>query len=169
MEILRPHVLFYRRYVDDCLLIAKREGLQLYLDEFNNYNENLKFTNELENNKKQTYLDLLIILIILENDKIITNWYIKPTASVRYINGFSHQQKKTVIILLVDKAIKLSDVTFQENNLPLIKEILSCNDYPLHFINANTKRRIHKHALTLHQQHFYDFIHFTETRFQSFH
>ena len=39
-------VLLYRRYVDDCLLIAKKDKIDEILSSFNNYNNNLQFTIE---------------------------------------------------------------------------------------------------------------------------
>ena len=42
---------FYKRYVDDILTAVKHENVNNILNCFNNYNINLKFTAELENNK----------------------------------------------------------------------------------------------------------------------
>ena len=42
----------------------------------------------------------------------------------------SNNNKITIIYSLVDKAIKLSDESFHNENLSLIKQLLFDNDYP---------------------------------------
>ena len=40
--------LFYRRYVDDTIMCVKNEQIRTVLKVFNDYNNNLKFTYEVE-------------------------------------------------------------------------------------------------------------------------
>ena len=42
--------LAYYRYVDDTLLIVKKEHVEIVLRVFNSYNEHLQFTHEIEEN-----------------------------------------------------------------------------------------------------------------------
>ena len=76
---------------------------------FNNYDPNLEFTHELENNSQINFLD---VSLIRKNNSIITNWYQKSIASGRIIHFLSShpiQQKKNIIYNLVDCAFLLSD------------------------------------------------------------
>ena len=117
-------VLLFRRYVDDRLLIAKKDKIEEILSSFNNCNNNLQFTIERETNNGINFLD---IQLIRTNNKIITNWFRKSTASGRYINYLSHHpetQKIAIIHSLVDKAIKLSDSQFHNENLKTVKHYL---------------------------------------------
>ena len=83
-------VLLFKRYVDDYLLIVKKDKIEEILSSFNNYNNNLQFTIERETNNSINFLDMQLIRT---NNKIITNWYRKSTASGRYMNYLSHHQK----------------------------------------------------------------------------
>ena len=135
-------VLLYKRYVDDCLLIVKKDKIEEILSTFNNYNNNLQFTIERETNNSINFLD---IQLIRTNNKIITNWYRKSTASGRYINYHSHHpetQKIAIVYSLVDKAIKLSDAQFHKQNLKIVKHYLSCNNYPQNIINRHISKRL---------------------------
>ena len=103
------YVLLYKKYVDDCLLIVKKDKIEDILSSFKNYNKNLQFTIEREKNNSINFLD---IQLIRTNNKIITNWFRKSTASGRYMNYLSHHpetQKIAIIYSLVDKAITLLD------------------------------------------------------------
>ncbi|EZA54490.1 hypothetical protein X777_05745 [Ooceraea biroi] len=83
--------------------------------------------------------------IIRDNNKLITNWYRKPTSSNRYINFFSNhplQHKIGVIFNLVDRALLLSYDRYHSTNIDLIKNILINNCYPLDFINRYIDRRV---------------------------
>ena len=76
--------MFYRRYEDDIFaLFRKEECLKLFLNYFNLWHENIKFTSEKETNNKLSFLDIEI-----SRDKIqfITSVYCKPTFS----GVFSH-------------------------------------------------------------------------------
>jgi len=52
-------------------------------------------------------------------------------------------QKKSVIIGLADRAIKLSDCEYRANAIKKAKEALKLNDYPEKLINTIFKNRIH--------------------------
>ena len=135
-------VLLHKRYVDDCSLIVKKDKIEEILSSFNNYNNNLQFTIERETNNSINFLD---IQLIRTNNKIITNWFRKSTASGRYINYLSHHpetQKISIIYSLVDKAIKLLDSQFHKGNLKTVKHYLSCNNYPSNIINKYISKRL---------------------------
>jgi len=142
LEKLNFKVSFYVRYVDDIFAIIPRDKIDTMVNIFNSYHERLKFTYELENNNKISFLNTTV----LRKDKIlITDWYQKPTFSGRYINYLSnhpHQYKINTIINLVDHAILLSNDLFHNKNIELVKQILTNNCYPSELVNQTIKKRI---------------------------
>ena len=137
--------LFYFRYVDDTILCVNKDHVDLVLEVFNNYNNHLKFTHELEDNNIINFLD---VSLIRDNNKIITNWYQKPMCSGRLLNFKSNhtmQQKRNIISNLVDRSFLLSDKKFHSNNLKLIYNMLIDNNYPKKFIDDCVQQRLRKH------------------------
>ena len=82
---------FYFRYIDDTIICVKKEHIDSVIKVFNSYDQNLKFTHELEVDNRINFLDLSLIR---NNRKIITNWFQKPTSSGRLINYFSNHPTK---------------------------------------------------------------------------
>ena len=104
---------------------------------FNMYSEHLQFTVERSRENKIRFLDTKIII---KDNCVITNWNRKPTYSGGLLNVHSqhpNNNKIAIIYSLVDKAIKLSDEIFHNENLSLIKKLLFDNDYPLDLINTH--------------------------------
>ena len=64
---------FYFRYADDTLLCVPLDKLQIVIDTFNEYHPKIQFTHEMERNNRISFLDLVIIK--LDNGKIVSNWY----------------------------------------------------------------------------------------------
>jgi len=56
------HLTLYYRYVDDIVLAAPTDKINLILESFNNYHERLKFTVEHEKDRPLSFLDLLITI-----------------------------------------------------------------------------------------------------------
>lgn len=140
---LNFEVPLYVRYVDDILLCLPQDRIQQVANEFNSYNERLKFTIEIPSGTSINFLD---ITIFLQNDRFVTNWFRKETWSGRYLNFFSYtplKYKISVITSMVDRAILLSDLQFHEQNLSLILKTLSNNNYPPKFVNKVMRKRQH--------------------------
>ncbi|XP_011861985.1 PREDICTED: uncharacterized protein LOC105558734 [Vollenhovia emeryi] len=115
--------IFYR-YVDDILTVLPKTKIDFVLSIFNNYHPRLRFTFETESHNSIPFLD--VTLIKDDNNKILTNWYQKPTFSGRYINYYSSHPLKykiNTIINLVDHAILLSDKKYWKQNIDLVKKI----------------------------------------------
>lgn len=132
---------YYCRYVDDIFCIVPTNKINDMIEVFNNYHQKLKFTHERSVEGKISFLDTELTL---ENDKVSTNWYRKPTYSGRLLHYRSNNpisQKKAVVYNLVDKAILLSDTRFYSENLNIVRNILLQNHYPIKFINENIKKR----------------------------
>lgn len=141
---LNFNVPLYKRYVDDCILALPIDKIDFTLDIFNQYDNNIRFTSEIEVDGKIPFLDLLLIR---ENQNIITNWYRKPTWSGRYLNYFSNhpiQQKIGIINMLIDRAINLSHKKFWNDNIELIKNTLFMNFYPESLISRTINKRLFK-------------------------
>ena len=51
-------LLFFGRYVDDIIMVIKKDSHQEILNEFNNYSKNLKFTVEKMSENKINFLDI---------------------------------------------------------------------------------------------------------------
>ena len=107
---------------------------------FNNINPNIQFTYEIEKDNNINFLDLLLI----NNDnKIITNWFQKSCFSGRFLNYNSYHprsHKICIIYNLVDRAIQLSDMRFHNKTIKFCKNLLLLNDYTTKFFNKYVKK-----------------------------
>ncbi|XP_044766183.1 uncharacterized protein LOC123322305 [Coccinella septempunctata] len=120
--------------VDDTFLLIPEDHIESTLDLFNSFHEKLQFTVEIENNKSLPFLD---VMVIRENDKMITDWYAKPSNSGRCLNFLSNhsfQQKKNVATNLIHRALALSHKTFEKKNIIKITNILLNSNYPPYYI-----------------------------------
>ena len=136
-------ILFYKRYVDDCLLAIPKGREQQILDTFNSFHHKLKFTIEIEENAQINFLDLTLIR---ENNRIYTKWYTKTVASGRYLNFNSEHHKvhkKNVITAVIDRAIKLTSPKHRTETIKKAKCLLFENNYPQYLVNKIAKKRIH--------------------------
>ena len=53
-------IIFFKRFVDDILIIAKKTEINNILETFNNYHPSLQFTLKKESNNKISFLDIEI-------------------------------------------------------------------------------------------------------------
>lgn len=144
LQQLPFQVPFYFRFVDDIFTAVPIGEINTILNVFNNYNHKLQFTIEKESQNKISFLD---VLLLRKGEEIITNWYRKPTSSDRILNFHSNHAPKykiNVINNLVDRGILLSSKQFHKDNIEKIKDILSKNCYPTHFINNVVDKRLRK-------------------------
>ncbi|XP_038116624.1 uncharacterized protein LOC119768907 [Culex quinquefasciatus] len=51
---------FFKRYVDDCLLCARLEDVEIVLEVFNSFHQRLQFTMEMEVDMKLKFLDVIL-------------------------------------------------------------------------------------------------------------
>ena len=142
LELLRIKLPFFLRYVDDIVCSVPNDKVDHILEIFNSIHPRLQFTMEIGVNDKLNFLD---VTLILNNERLIFDWYHKPTFSGRYLN-FSSQhpicQKRGTVIGLIDRVIHLSHPNFHSKNFSLIIEILLNNNYPLDFIFKTIQDRI---------------------------
>lgn len=145
-EILQKidfEMVFFKRFMDDCLTCIPINKVNEITNLFNSYHERLQFTYEIEENKRINFLDMNISYD--QEGKIKTNWYQKPTNSNRYLNYNStapQNYKKSVINSLVDRAVKLTDPSLRPKNMKKIKTILNKNSYPENLVNKCIANRV---------------------------
>jgi len=134
----------YIRYVDDILLAAPDNLLELILEIFNLFHERLNFTMEVSECDRINFLD---VTLIIENGIIKFDLYKKPTNSGRYLNFLSNhprEHKKGVISGLFDRILLLSHPSFHTKNIKDAIIILLQNGYPLQMIFSTINNRIRK-------------------------
>ncbi|XP_053686394.1 uncharacterized protein LOC128735938 [Sabethes cyaneus] len=144
-------LLYYRRYVDDCLCVAKEEHIQAILDTFNAFHERLEFTIEREQQGRIKFLDMMLTR---ENGKVRTNWLPKQTNG-RYLDYTSEspfQHKCNTVIALYDRAIKLTNINDRPAAIQTATKILEGNSYPDWFTRKLLKQRVHKHYNTIENE-----------------
>jgi len=135
---------FYIRYVDDILLAAPDNLLEVILEIFNPFHARLKFTMEVSECDRINFLD---VTLIIENGVIKFDLYKKPTNSGRYLNFLSNhpmEHKKGVILGLFVRILLLSHPSFHVKNIKDAIIILLQNGYPLQFIFSTINNRIRK-------------------------
>lgn len=134
--------LWYVRYLDDTCLCIKKDLVESVVKVFNNYHRKLKFTSEIETNKKLNFLD---ITIINHNSKLSFDWFQKPSSSNRILNfksNHSLQHKKAIIFNLIDRATLISSRQFHQKNINFVKHLLLLNEYPPQFVNFYINKRL---------------------------
>ena len=96
----------------------------------NGFNRHIRFTVERERDGVIPFLDMKVIRTT--NGAILTDWYRKPTASDRYIHAASSHPfsyKLNTIKGLKSRVLRLSDVSFHEKNLNILKDIFIKNGF----------------------------------------
>lgn len=145
LKALSYKPLIYCRFVDDTILAIPRDQIQNTINIFNSIDSNIKFTMEIESDKKLPFLDTLIIRS--SNGLLRTDWFRKKTWSGRYLNFDSWlpmSYKMNTISLLTQKILSLSDEEFHEKNFKLLQSTLTNNGYPKKIIKKvmeNTKQK----------------------------
>lgn len=129
---------FLKKYVDDVSSTVLENKIDETLRIFNNFGRRLKFTYEVEIDRKINFLDMT--LIHRTDKKIITNWYHKEISSNRILSFLSNHptsMKLNVITSFAKRVLSLSDPIFKGTNYRRITDILSNNQYPLSMIKKS--------------------------------
>lgn len=138
-----PRPKFLTKYIDDCLMAAKRHILCAIIDEFNAQDEALEFIATHENEQsKLVYLNLE-----LHNkhnlDVIYTSWYCKPFASGRLVNFNSSHPRTTIFNTMkayITQMFVLTHHSMHDSITGKAREILAANNFPLHIAATMIKR-----------------------------
>lgn len=121
---------FIKKYVDDIILAIPSNYVNQLKTIFESFDNNIRFTVEYEIENKINFLD---ITLIRNNNKIITNWFRKTTASGRLLNYLSDhpfKMKNNIVVSLIKRVLHISDTQFISDNLSKIYKILIDNNYP---------------------------------------
>lgn len=132
-------------YVDDTILAAPKDQLNLLLNLFNSFHQSMQFTMETEIDKRICFLDTEVCR--QSDGTLLTNWYSKPSNSGRVLNYYSTHpisQKIGMITGLLHRAINLSSPEFHSENYHKVKSLLMKNNYPINFINRNINKFKHR-------------------------
>ena len=135
---LLPYVpLFLKKYIDDVISTIPERHINETLHIFNNFSKTkrLKFTHELESERKINFLD--ITLIHRTDKKVITNWFSKDISSNRMLSFLSNHplsMKQNIITSFAKRVLTLSDPIFKGTNYRRIINILRQNQYPADMI-----------------------------------
>ena len=86
---VRPKV--WKRYVDDSFCIIKKNAVDSFHNSLNGIDQHISFTIEEENNNQIAFLDTLVTR---KNNALIVEVYRKPTHTDRYLDFFSHHDKR---------------------------------------------------------------------------
>ena len=118
---------FYRRYVDDTLVLIKPSDILAVLDKFNSFDKNLQFTVDTFTDNVIHFLDILI-----SSDN--TDVYYKSTHTGQYthFSSFEPFSRKTAWVKsLFHRASKLCSTSQRfENQVRKLKMFMSWNGFP---------------------------------------
>ena len=127
----------YRRYVDDIFVLCRdREHHEKFMEYMNTRHENIKFTEELEQNNTLPFLD---VAVTRSDEGFVTNLYRKSTFSGVFTNFFSFlsiQFKACLVSTLLFRCLQLSSSTdIFHKEVERLRGILAKNSYPLEFVD----------------------------------
>ena len=92
-------------------------------------------------------MNFLDLTLIRKDNKILTNWYAKPTTSERILNYFSihpNYMKLNVARSFIKRVLSLSDNEYKSNNITRIEQYLMKNNYPINIIKKLTRDEVYK-------------------------
>ena len=141
----------WKRYVDDTFTFVKKNHISEVIKEINSFHPNIKFTHEIEKEKKIAFLDVL--LKKLEDGSIETSVYRKPTNNNIYIhwNAYGPQQWKTGTLSgIVRRAYEIcSTDENRATELKFIHDVFTrINGYPRYLVDSILKKFEDKHRAT---------------------
>jgi len=158
LNSINCHLTFYHRYVDDIVMAAPSDKVDMIFNIFNEYHDRLKFTIEYESDRSISFLDLRLIVI---DNTIKIDWFHKTTYSGRLLSFHSNHpwcHKIGMIYGLLDRAFFLSHPSFHQKNIEFVINALLDNGYPLAFILDKLTKRIKKNLFLIKKSpnHFFD-------------
>lgn len=141
IESLDFPVEIIRKYVDDLFLALPANKIDYVQGIFNQQNEHIQFTVEVEQNCRLPFLDMT--LIRREDQTIRTEWYIKPIASGRFLNFHSCHplhHKMNVAFNFANRVKTLSTNIDLSEIKNTVRKHLAANDYPRSLISRVLNR-----------------------------
>ena len=102
----------WKRYVDDSFCIIKRNAVGSFHNSLNAIDQHISFTIEEENNNQIAFLDTSVTR---KDNSLIVEVYRKPTHTDRYLDFYSHHDKR-------HKISAAETLLYRANNLPNTKQ-----------------------------------------------
>ena len=124
-------IAFYCRYVDDTLLLIKRNTITTILEHFHKFDRNIRFTFDLFENTTPHFLDINIA-----GDGL--GIYRKDTFTGQYTNFESFvpwRHKISWVRALIDRVHRICTPNKIKTELKLIRKFLSWNGFPKRIAN----------------------------------
>ena len=106
----------WKRHVDDSFCIIKRNAVDSFHNTLNSIDQHISFTIEEENNNQIAFLDALVSR---KDNVLIVDVYRKPTHTDRYLDFFSHHDKRHKAETLIYRATNLPNRRNKEKRLNL--------------------------------------------------
>ena len=138
----------WNRYVDDTFAFVKQGKEKAIQEELNKYHPSIKFTYEVEEANKISFLD---VLITKENGSLQTSVYRKATNTDVYMNWKSHAPKSWKVATLkslVKRAFMISstEASLDKELVHLKKIFAAVNQYPEKLIERiiNNEKEIYR-------------------------
>ena len=134
---LTEHMTPWKRYVDDTIATIKLTSIGHILMIRNTFHKNIKFTYELEINKKISFLD---VFLIRKNDTLETMIYRRSTNNGVYLHWDSvapKNLKRSTLCSILTRACKISSTKeLLDEELKLIeREFTEISGYPKWILN----------------------------------
>ena len=143
-DLFRP--IMYKRYVDDTfMLFSDPDHPKMFLDYLNSKHPNIKFTMDLENDGKLSFLDLTVER---SNGSFVTSVYRKPTFTglgLSYFSNCSFRFKINSITTLISRAYKLSSSYVKlHSEFKFLRNFFSENGFPRQLIDSQINKFLNK-------------------------
>ncbi|UYV75787.1 TIGD4 [Cordylochernes scorpioides] len=136
LNSLKNDIYYFRKYVDDSILIINQGNEQRILDTFNNLCPDIHYSMELDKNRLINFLDMKLTY---SNNIISTSIYKKPTHTGTFWNYSSQHhfsQKVGLVKTLIYRTFALiDDVVKRNEEVNSIKEDLIKEDFPIKLID----------------------------------
>jgi len=132
------------RFVDDTFVVWSHgeDELRLFLEHLNNVHPRIQFTMEMEQDNQLAFLDVLVMRD--DNNKLGHKVYRKLTHTDRYLHSESNhhpRQKRGVIKTLVERATRICEPQYLQEELKHLRLTLQNNGYRPKDINRTIRPR----------------------------
>jgi len=132
----------WKRYVDDSFVIIKKNSVSTFHDTLNSIDPKISFNIETENSGQISFLDTLVSR---KDDVVTIDVYRKSTHTDRYLDFYSHHEKKHKISTastLLNRASNLPSTSAgKSKELIYVSNALESNGYPPSFISNILKKK----------------------------
>ena len=137
---------FYRRYVDDCfILFSSSDHAPKFLDYLNSKHQNMKFTSELEQNGKISFLDCLVTR---KNNKFETSTFRKATFTGLGTSFFSFTPfifKLNGLKTLIHRGYNVaSNCISRTSEFNFLKQYFFNNGFPVSLVQSQIDKYLQK-------------------------